>query len=105
MDAASLWSNSEREYNDYQCTLNKKQFVYDKPNKLRCRDHLIRKRALFFIKTKKGWRFIGHVTRVDELGTDKVCLTVDQWGPKRYYPSKNAILEAMGFEPVMRAAA
>jgi hypothetical protein len=102
MQASSLWSNRIRNYNDYQSHINKDQFYYDKPAKHRYRDHLIKKYALLFVKTRKGWRFIGHVTRVEEVDdTDKqLRLTVDRWGPARYYPNKNEILEAMGFEPI-----
>jgi hypothetical protein len=102
IQASSLWSNRIRDYNDYQCHINKDVFYYDKPAKHRHRDHLIKKYALLFVKTRKGWRFIGHVTRVEEVDdTDKqVRLTVNRWGPERYYPNKNEILKAMGFESI-----
>jgi hypothetical protein len=101
MDAIVMWSNYAREeYDDYQCTLNKNQFVFCKPNKRRDRDHLIRIRALYCLKTKKGWRFIGHLTQTHEIGDNQVCVTVNRWGPERYYPNKNALLEAMGFNPI-----
>ena len=102
----SLWQNDNtQKYNDY--TWNSKdrfeKVKYDRPLKMRCRDSIMSRGALFFRKCKNLWSLVGIVKDIHFHDTTPEFVTLDikKFGRRvsdQTFTNKQDIIEYFGFE-------
>jgi hypothetical protein len=107
----SLWSNKDNGvYQDTFLNNDSGHVVYDYPKVMTDRNHLVRKGAMYFTKTKIGWRYIGIVREVVSTGVYEknkgqkwAELLLDKETPRQIsigYKTKNHAIENLGFKAI-----
>jgi len=105
MSTSSLWQNNAcGKYDDYPCADNNDMTVikYDKPRKMRCRDHLIKEGALFFRKGNKKWSLIGEVKAVHHHVDNPTFVTLDvrKYHDENTFRTKTDAVIHFGYKPL-----
>ena len=108
----SLWQAGNGLYKDMSLENYEDTFtmVYDYPRKRTDRNHLVRKGAMMFIKSKtkskKGWRLAGRVMKVVSVGyypenpQQKYAELLIQKMLSTPYSNKNEVIGRLGFRPL-----
>jgi len=110
MSTPSLWHSDGTKYNDKIIDTKDTHLtiVYDYPKKMTDRNHMVKPGALYFYKSKKGWRLIGVISEILGKGVhDTGCKfaairveTCETYLNTEPFSNKNEAIASCGFRPV-----
>ncbi len=104
----SLWQAGNGQYRDQMLNRDDEyiDLVYDFPKKRTDRNHLVTKKALFFVKTKIGWVLTGFVSKVlatgvyPDTGRKFAHLKIKKVKNTIAFANKNVAIKELGFNEI-----
>ena len=104
----SLWQAGNGQYRDQMLNRYDEHIdlVYDFPKKRTDRNHLVTKKALFFVKTKIGWVLLGFVSEVlatgvyPDTGRKFAHLKIKKVKNTIAFANKNVAIKELGFNEI-----